>query len=68
LRECRRAPTFPGIGARRALVALPRIDGFRCVSTRATMADGAAHVDAAALAALGLQPGEEALVWSEDAH
>lgn len=68
LRECRRVPTFPGAGASRALVALPRIDGFRCVSARATVKDGAAHVDAAALAALGLQAGEEALVWSDDAH
>lgn len=68
LRECRRLPAFPGVGAQRALVALPRIEGFRCVATRASVKDGAAYLDAAALAALGLAPGEEALVWSDDAH
>ena len=68
LRESRRLPAFPGVGAQRALVALPRIEGFRCVATRASVKDGAAYLDAAALAALGLAPGEEALVWSDDAH
>ena len=55
-------------GARRALVATPRIDGFRCVSTRAEALNGAARVDTSVLAALGLDAGAEALVWIDDAH
>lgn len=54
--------------AKRALVATPRIAGFRCAPARALLADGVAHVDASVLAALKLEAGEEALVWVEDAH
>lgn len=68
LRESKRAPAYVGVGAHRAMVATPRIDGFRCVTTRATVKDGAAHIDAGALQALGIEAGEDVLVWSEDAH
>lgn len=49
--------------ARRALIATPRIAGFRCVPTRAEVTGGAARVDAATLAALGLSDGDQALAW-----
>jgi arginine N-succinyltransferase len=52
----------------RALVATPRIEGYRCVSTRAAVSDGAALVDASVFQALRLEPGAEALVWVDDAH
>jgi arginine N-succinyltransferase len=48
---------------RRALIASPRIAGFRCAPTRAEIAGGIARVDAATLAALGLADGDEALAW-----
>lgn len=68
LRECRRAPIYAGIGAKRALAATPHIDNFRCVATRATMKDGVTLLESSALDALGLDAGAQALVWSEDAH
>ncbi|GIK50869.1 MAG: arginine N-succinyltransferase [Hyphomonadaceae bacterium] len=70
-REARRVKLAVAASAehgRRALVATPRIAGFRCAPARAALADGAAHVDASVLAALKLEAGEEALVWVEDAH
>ncbi|HYD89243.1 MAG TPA: arginine N-succinyltransferase [Vitreimonas sp.] len=70
-REARRLklePGEPGERATRALAATARIRDFRCVSTRASLGDGVAKVDAAVLAALKLEAGEEALVWLEDAH
>lgn len=68
LREARRAQVYPGEGSGRALVATPRIDGFRCVAARAAWKDGAVYIEPAALAALGLNEGEEALIWSEHAQ
>jgi arginine N-succinyltransferase len=54
--------------SKRALVAVPSITGFRCVSARAESANGVARMDAAALAALGLKDGDQALVWIDNAH
>jgi len=70
LREARHVRVTVGPGGtsgRRALLATPQTKAFRCVSTRATARDGAAEVDAAALTALGLDPGAEALIWVSDA-
>jgi arginine N-succinyltransferase len=70
LREARRARVHaeadPGAG-KRALIARPRTADFRCTTTRAIVSDGVTHVDAAALAALGLNEGDEALIWVGDA-
>jgi arginine N-succinyltransferase len=52
----------------RALVATPRIDDYRCISTHVTTHDGNALVDASVFRALRLDPGAEALVWVDDAH
>jgi arginine N-succinyltransferase len=70
LRESRRAtvqPTAIGETGSRALIATPHINTFRCVSARATLADGVAKVDPAVLAALNLEAGEEALIWMDNA-
>jgi arginine N-succinyltransferase len=70
-REARRVRLEAG-GAlengRRALIATPRIQDFRCVPARADFTGGGARVDAAVLAALKLDAGAEALIWMEDAH
>jgi arginine N-succinyltransferase len=66
LRESRRLRLEPAASteaAPRGLIATPHINGFRCVSARVIASDGAAHVDAAVLAALGLNAGDVALVW-----
>jgi arginine N-succinyltransferase len=71
LRQARLAPLRASANLNssvRALVARPAIDGFRCISTRAAMADGAVQVGAEVLGALGLHDGQEALVWMDDAH
>lgn len=69
LRQSRRVEVSagPAENGRRALLATPQTQGFRCVSTRALARDGTAEVDAAALIALGLDPGAEALIWVSDA-
>ncbi|MBI3439279.1 MAG: arginine N-succinyltransferase [Proteobacteria bacterium] len=70
LRESKRAkmePAAEGEGGSRALVATPHISTFRCVSARANVSNGVAKVDAATLAALNLQAGDEALVWVDNA-
>jgi arginine N-succinyltransferase len=70
LREARgaRVHAEPDLGAgKRALIARPRTADFRCTTTRAIVSDGVTHVDAAALAALGLNEGDEALIWVGDA-
>jgi arginine N-succinyltransferase len=54
-------------GARRALVAVPRVADFRCVSARASITQGVVQVEPATLAALRLNAGDEALVWVGDA-
>ena len=55
-------------GARRALVATPRIREFRCVAARVELLNGAARVDTSVLAALKLDAGAEALIWMDDAN
>jgi arginine N-succinyltransferase len=69
LRESRRVRVNPGAaaGGRRALLATPKTRDFRCVAAPAIAREGAAEVDAAAIAALGLDPGAEALIWVSDA-
>ena len=65
LRESRRirVEAREGLGGVRALVASPEMADFRCVSTRLAMRDGAALIEPAALAALKLPSGAEALAW-----
>jgi arginine N-succinyltransferase len=70
-REARRVRLEPANGsggARRALVATPKISGYRCVAARAELLNGVARVDTSVLAALKLDAGAEALVWMDDAH
>jgi arginine N-succinyltransferase len=69
-RESRRMRVTGGAvaGGARGLVANPEVRHFRCVSTSVTLVDGAAVIDPAALAALKLSDGDEALVWTENAH
>lgn len=53
---------------KRALMAVPRMQDYRCVQARvAADADGV-RTSAATLRALGLASGDEALVWIDDAH
>jgi arginine N-succinyltransferase len=69
-RETRRVKVTPdaaGKGAQRALLAQPAVAKFRCAPVRARLDGEAAHVHPAALAALGLEAGEEALIWANDA-
>jgi arginine N-succinyltransferase len=53
---------------KRALVAVDALGAFRCVQARVLAENGAAGVNAATLAALGLDAGAQALVWVDDAH
>jgi arginine N-succinyltransferase len=71
LREARRVKIEPAAqitGAERALIAVPNIQDYRCVSAHAALADGVAKVDPAVLAALKLSAGAEVLVWLDNAH
>lgn len=68
LRESRRVRVRAGEGARRGLLAAAEFSAFRCAQVRATLHDGEALVDAETLAALGLAPGDEALLWIDDAQ
>jgi arginine N-succinyltransferase len=71
LRETKRVrleAALSSTNSKRALIATPRIQGYRCVSARATLANGVARVDAATLAALKLESGAEALIWVDDAN
>ncbi|MGD9815110.1 MAG: arginine N-succinyltransferase [Hyphomonadaceae bacterium] len=52
----------------RALIASPAINTFRCVAAQAVVSDDAAHVAPSVLAALQLDYGAEALVWTDNAH
>lgn len=61
-------PTAQLSGGKRALIATPSIQDYRCVSAHALVASGVAQVDAAVLAALKLDAGAEVLVWVDDAH
>jgi arginine N-succinyltransferase len=70
LREAKRVRvrSEPNLGAgKRALVAVARADAFRCVPVRVAVSAGEAQVDPAALAALRLNDGDEALIWISDA-
>ena len=69
LRETRRLPLYAdeSTTGRRALIAAPTIANFRCAPTLARIEDGKAFAHPAALEAIGVCAGEEALVWIEDA-
>jgi arginine N-succinyltransferase len=70
LRESRRLRLQPEsqINGKRALIATPSIQNYRCVSAHARAAEGAVHVDPSVLSALRLEAGAEVLVWMDDAH
>lgn len=71
LRESRRYKIEPATqlsGAKRALIAVPNIQNYRCVAAHAVVANGVVQTDPAALAALKLDAGAEALVWMDNAH
>lgn len=57
-----------GSSGMRALLAVPRLGDFRCVSAHIVQNNDAVGVKPATLAALGLEAGAEALVWVDDAH
>lgn len=67
LRESKRMRIGAGeaTGGKRALVASPRLGDFRCTPT--LIGDGG-QVDAAVLTALKLKDGDDALVWTDNAH
>jgi arginine N-succinyltransferase len=67
LRESKRMRVSAGdaTGGKRALVAFPRLGDFRCAPT--LIGDGG-QVDAAVLTALKLKDGDDALVWTDNAH
>lgn len=69
-RESRLLRLAPGAPAKpaRVLIASPTLNTFRCVAAHAEVRDGAVRVDAAAIAALQLDAGAKALVWTDDAH
>ncbi|KAF0180082.1 MAG: arginine N-succinyltransferase [Alphaproteobacteria bacterium] len=52
----------------RALAAKPSVAAFRCVSAEIEVQDGAALAGAGVHEALGLQDGETALIWCNDAR
>ncbi len=52
----------------RALVAKPSVASFRCVSSEIAVRDGAAFAGAGVHEALGLEDGETALIWCNDAR
>ncbi|GAM98912.1 arginine N-succinyltransferase [alpha proteobacterium U9-1i] len=51
---------------RRALIAAPAIKGFRCTPVRAEIAGEIARVSPAALKALRLEDGQDALAWVDN--
>lgn len=70
-RESRRLRLLADAAAQpgaRALIASPGIDTFRCVTAHAVIANGAARVAPSVLAALRLDDGAEALVWTDNAQ
>lgn len=70
-REARRLRLEPSsdLGeARRALIATPAIEGYRCAPSRAVVSGERAMVHPDVLAALRIDAGAEALVWVDDAH
>ena len=52
--------------ARRALIASPRISGFRCAPTRSEIVDDVARVAPETLKVLRLEEGQEALAWIDN--
>lgn len=71
LRESKRVKIEPAAavtGAKRALIAVPSIQNYRCVAAHAAVANGVAQADPAVLAALKLEAGADVLVWTDDAH
>jgi arginine N-succinyltransferase len=67
-RRYRIEPALQLANAKRALIAVPNIQNYRCVSAHAVIANGVVTTDAAVLAALKLDAGAEILVWMDDAH
>jgi arginine N-succinyltransferase len=65
-REARRLPLYAGAGGKRGLVAKNSIADFACVGALVDVREGAAYAPADVLAALGLNAGETALIWSGD--
>jgi len=71
LRESKRLKIEPATElsvVKRALIAVPNIQNYRCVAAHASIANGVAQVDPAVLAALKLDAGADVLVWVDDAH
>jgi arginine N-succinyltransferase len=67
-KRCKIEATARLTNAKRALIAVPNIQTYRCVSAHAVVTNGVAQVDAAVLGALKLDAGAEVLVWVDDAH
>lgn len=70
LREAKRANVRSEANlaaGKRALVAIPNTGGFRCTTARTVVSGGVAQIDPPALATLGLNEGDEALIWVSDA-
>jgi arginine N-succinyltransferase len=55
-------------GAKRALVAVPRLKDYRCVSARVVRDGDAYATDADTLRALSVKDGDDALIWIDNAH
>ncbi|MEZ5996084.1 MAG: arginine N-succinyltransferase [Hyphomonadaceae bacterium] len=53
---------------KRALIATPRMQNYRCISVRAELGGGVVRADARSLAALKIDAGAEVLVWVDDAN
>ena len=71
LRQSRRAPLAPALelsAPKRALIATPRMRGFRCLAAEVEHAGGAYRARPEAVAALRLEAGEDALIWMDDAR
>ena len=54
--------------AKRALMAVPRMQDYRCAQARVAVDADGVRTSAGTLRALGLASGDEALVWIDDAH
>jgi arginine N-succinyltransferase len=69
-REALRAPLQASAQTFAAQGLVARVDtaAFACTATPLALRDGVAFAPAATLAALGLEGGETALIWSGDAH
>lgn len=70
-RESRRARVEIGAvsdDGKRALLAAPRLGDFRCVATRVSLSEHGVLAGASALTALGLNDGDEALLWIDHAR